>query len=307
MRSLGTALCLLGLSGCWQPSATEGLVCAVDEDCAGALVCDPVTSLCVSAGELSAGNADEGPSSGEEEGGPEPCSANFDGDWRCAPGDQLRIQNCSGGVWNDFVCDAVCSGQNEGGMCKQAGVCNFGTGVGDAFCTCVESYGTACDASNGSQQSCTGTGLYQFCDIGTPQSPGTEYFVRRDCGCRCAARSEALPEELAYNAGASGPCTDNPDFPGLDTNGAPDCMCADDIVSTTCPGSEEGLVDCVEFPTNDPMVFEYYVHTCTGGVRCELDCAKECQRRALVEGAAWDGETALCNNAVQPVSCICGF
>ena len=26
-----------------------------------------------------------------------------------------------------------------------------------------------------------------------------------------------------------------------------------------------------------------------------------------VEGAAWDGETALCNNAVQPVDCICGF
>lgn len=295
---------MLGLTGCWQPSATEGLLCAVDEDCAGDLVCDPVTSLCVSTGELSAGNVDDGPSSGEEEGGAEPCGPMQDGNWRCDPSDQLRIQNCSGGVWNDFVCDAVCSGQNEGGMCRQAGVCNPGTGAGDATCTCVESYGTACNSSNGSQQSCTETGLYQFCDIGTPQAPGTEYFVRRSCECRCAARSQAFPEELGYNAGTSGPCTENPDFPGLDANGAPDCMCTDSIVGT-CPASEEGLVDCVEFM--EGTEFQYFVHTCTNQTRYELDCAKECERRALIEGAAWDGQTAICNNAVQPVSCICGF
>lgn len=196
---------LLLASGCWSPSATEGLPCEADSDCAGDQTCSDV-GQCVAAG-----------SSGRPTSGP--CTAEDQGRLRCSDAGDSVLEQCTSGQWEQISCNTLC--QNQLGTCGQAGVCRPGIGDADAGCSCATEALMACDTTQGPQGSCSAADTYQFCDM------ETSYELRQTCDCLCA--------QFGYPSQGVGPCVAGP---------GNDCYCADSKGST-CAMQENGVRTCL--------------------------------------------------------------
>ena len=277
-------------TGCFNASVTLDLQCSTDEDCAGDQVC--VGGTCQPEGTATSASTTDGSTSGDDDGGGDTsCSASEENTFRCAPDDQLKYQVCVGGQWISEPCDTACMmDPSNGDTCSQAGVCVEGSQPGTASCLCADSIGGICDPDNGSQRSCISDSVWEFCE-----QTGSDRFLQYDCGCRCGA--------LGYSDSVVGPCTEET-LPGV--SAAPDCMCADGVTGASCSGGLNNSVFCRELDLGGGE-FEYYLDTCVNGTVYEINCKLECARQADELQIAWDGQTAICNNMIEPVRCDCGF